>query len=295
MDNWDDYRLILALDRCGTLRSAATLLGVNHSTISRRLAVINARHSELVFEQVAGRYQTTPFGQQLVRAAQQMEEIDFAANRQEKAKGDALSGPITLSLPGVLASYILLEPLTTFCTKYPDIQLTIQSSYQFADLDKSEADVAVRGFDNPPEHFVGRRLFAYGLSYYCHKDYLQSVAPEERRWITNVLPPTWIANSPFPDAPVSIQIDDIELRHRAAIMRCGMSFGACYMADQEPELVRLPNAPVIRGQDFWVLTHPDLKDTPRIKLLMQFIASVLTKNRALIEGHEHIEGHKQSS
>lgn len=145
MDNWDDYRFILALDRCGTLRSAAAMLGVNHSTVSRRLSIINDRYNHPVFEQTTGRYQTTVFGKQLIEAAHKIEEIDFAAHRQEKALGDKLSGPITVSLPGVLAKYVLLEPLTQFCAEHPDIQLTIKSSYAFANLDRSEADIAVRG------------------------------------------------------------------------------------------------------------------------------------------------------
>lgn len=289
MENWDDYRFILALDRSGTLRAAATRLGVNHSTVSRRLASINTRYG-LIFEQATGRYQATDLGKQLVNTAAQMEEINFAASRQQKASGDELSGPITLSIPGVLARYILLEPLTQFCNDHPAIQLTIQSTYRFANLDRSEADIAVRGVNEPPEHFVGRRLFAYGLSHYCSTDYFNTVAPEDRRWITDTFdknPPDWIAHSPFPHAPIGLRINDVELRHRAAVMSKGMSLGACYIADQEPKLMRLPGATVMSGQDLWVLTHPDLRDTPRIKLLMQFIAAVLVKNRALIEGtHE---------
>lgn len=287
MENWDDYRFILALNRFATLRSAAAHLGVNHSTVSRRLAVINARYASPVFEQAAGRYVTTPLGEQLVHAASQMEEINFTANRQQVAIGTGLSGPITLSVPGALARYVLLAPLTQFCRDHPAIQLTIQSSYKFADLNRSEADVVVRGVMNPPDHLVGRRLFSYGLSYYCSTGYLAATAPADRRWITGPAPtgaPDWINQSPFPDAPIGMRIDDIELRHRAAISGQGMIRGACYMADPEPKLTRLPAATVTPAQDLWVLTHPDLKNTPRIRLLMQVITSALLEKRALIEG-----------
>lgn len=288
MDNWDDYRFILALDRFGTLRSAATHLGVNHSTVSRRLAVINSRYDGLIFEQAAGGYVSTPLGKQLVAAACNIEQINLTATRQQKASGRGLSGPITLSVPGVLARYILLGPLTKFCSEHPEIDLTIQSTYRFADLNRSEADIAVRGANNPPEHFVGRRLFAYGLSHYCNPDYLLSVAPKDRRWITGPQEKgaiSWIKHSPFPETPIGLHIDDIEMRHQAAISGEGMILGACYMSDPEPKLTRLPGSHVAPGQVLWVLTHPDLKDTPRIKALMQFIASVLKENRALIEGH----------
>ncbi len=288
MENWDDYRFILALDRSGTVRAAALLLGVTHSTVSRRLAVINERYGKPVFERSAGGYRKTELGSELVEAAQQMEGISFSADRRRKASETELSGPITLSIPDVLGQYLLLDYLADFCQQYPDIRLSLLSSYSFADLDRSEADVVIRGVAKPPDHLVGRRLFPYALSYYCRRDYLEKTEPADRRWIAAVTPsgiPRWIADSPFPDAPVGMMSDDITLRHKAALNGHGMVRGACYMNDPEHDLIRLPKSPApFPVADFWVLTHPDLKNTPRIKLLMRFLAAALLENQDLIEG-----------
>ncbi len=288
MENWDDYRFILALDRSGTIRAAALRLGVTHSTVSRRLAVINERYGKPVFERSAGGYRKTELGAELVEAAQQMEGISFSADRRRKASETELSGPITLSIPDVLGQYLLLDYLADFCQQYPDIKLSLLSSYSFADLDRSEADVVIRGVAKPPDHLVGRRLFPYALSYYCRRDYLEKTEPADRRWIAAVTTsgiPRWIADSPFPDAPVSMMSDDITLRHKAALSGHGMVRGACYMNDPEPDLMRLPKSPApFPVADFWVLTHPDLKNTPRIKLLMRFLAAALLENQDLIEG-----------
>lgn len=290
MENWDDYRFILALDRSGTVRSAASLLGVTHSTVSRRLAVINERYGKPVFERAAGGYRKTELGVQLVEAAQEMEGISFSADRRRKADETELSGPITLSIPDVLGQYLLLDYLADFCQRYPGIKLSMQSTYRFADLDRSEADVVVRSVAKPPEHLVGRRLFPYALSHYCRRDYLEKTAPADRRWITVVAPsgvPRWIADSPFPDVPVGMMSDDVTLRHKAVMNGHGMIFGACYMSDPEPDLMRVPNSPPpFPVADFWVLTHPDLKNTPRIKLLMRFLAAALLENQDLIEGRQ---------
>lgn len=288
MENWDDYRFILALDRSGTVRAAALLLGVTHSTVSRRLTVINERYGKPVFERSAGGYRKTELGSELVEAAQQMEGISFSADRRRKASETELSGPITLSIPDVLGQYLLLDYLSDFCRRYPGIKLSLLSSYSFADLDRSEADVVIRGVVKPSDHLVGRRLFPYALSYYCRRDYLEKTKPADRRWIAAVTPsgiPRWIADSPFPDAPVGIMSDDITLRHKAALRGHGMIRGACYMSDPEPDLIRLPKSPApFPVADFWVLTHPDLKNTPRIKLLMRFLAAALLENQGLIEG-----------
>jgi DNA-binding transcriptional LysR family regulator len=287
MQNWDDFRLILALSRAKTLRGAAFELQVNHSTVSRRLAILNTQWDYPVFEQTAGGYRPTRTGKPLLDAAEQFEAIYLRARRKQRAREQALSGPITLSVPPVIGQYLLLDALAGFSTEYPEVQLQIYSSYQYADLDRSEADVVIRGTQNPPDHLVGRRLFAYGLSYYGHRDYLQNTPPEQRRWIgrtDDTHSRSWILNSPFPDVPLGLRMDDIEARHLATIAGHGMSRGACYMGDPEPLLVRLPGAPTIEGIDIWVLTHPDLKNTPRIQALMQHIITALVAKREIITG-----------
>lgn len=287
MTDWDDYRLILALSRSGTIRAAAALLGVTHSTVSRRLSVINQRHGGRIFERVKGGYQTTELGKRMVDAARRMEEIDLSADRQQRAIETELSGPVTLSLPDALAEHLLLGPIGEFCQRHPEIDLTIYSSYQFADLDRSEADIVVRGVDAPPDHYVGRRLFPYMLCHYCRADYLAETASEDLRWIVASYKgggPEWIKASSFPDVPILLALDDIDLRHKAALSGLGMIRTACYIADPNPAFTRLPGAEPEPAQDFWVLTHPDLRDTPRIKALMRFIMAVMTDQKDLLQG-----------
>ncbi|MEP5487853.1 MAG: LysR substrate-binding domain-containing protein, partial [Parasphingorhabdus sp.] len=228
------------------------------------------------------------FGNRLIKAAEQMEAINFSADRQHRAAETELSGPITLSIPDVLGQYLLLDDLTKFCATYPDIELSIQSSYQFADLDRSEADVVVRGTNKPPEHFVGRRLFPYALSFYCKSDYFEQTRPENYQWITGLpasQPGDWIADSPYPDVPIGLMSDDISFHYQAAVAGHGMIRTACYICDPDPRLIRVPNAmPPIPVADLWVLTHPDLRETPRIKLLMRFLVSALKSRKNLVEG-----------
>ncbi len=288
MDDWDDYRLILALHRSGSLRGAAKLLGVNHSTVSRRLAALQAGSAGILFEQLASGYRPTEAGAKMVSAAEDMEEIAQRAERQQRAAGSADKGPITLSLPEAIGQFLLLNEIAAFCKLYPDIDLTIISSYGFANLDRSEADIVIRGTGKPPEHLVGRRLFPYALSHYCRRGYLDETPPDARRWLGTAYSwsrDEWKAASPFSAAPTLYTMSDLTMRHKALLAGQGMARTACYMADPEPDLVRLPGAKTVQGQDLWVLTHPDLKDTPRIKTLMRYLCGAIIAKRALIEGN----------
>jgi DNA-binding transcriptional LysR family regulator len=269
------------------VRGAAGVLGVNHATVSRRLAQINERYEQPVFERVAGGYKATHLGKQLIAAAEKMEDISFSVTRQSRASEPEISGPITLSVPKPLVQFLLVDALAKFTARHPKIELSIETSYQYVNLDRSEADVVVRGTNNLPEHLVGRRLFPYALCHYCAPGYLENTTPEDRKWLTFAprnQSQKWVATSPYPGAPIALHVDDLTYLHRAAIAGRGMIRSACYMADPEPKLVRIPGTKPTPIADLWVLTHPDLRDTPKIKTLMKFLAKTLNAKRNLIEG-----------
>ncbi len=286
MDDWDNYRLILALARSGTMRAAAIDLGLTHTTVSRRLAVLQDARGRL-FEKTTDGYVATALGYALIEVAEKMESLSLAGARHQRALDQEIAGTITLSLPEAIAQYLLLEDLLEFTQLHPSIELRVETSYRFVDLDRSEADVVIRGAQEPPDHLVGQRLFPNFVTYYANKEYLETTPRSELRWIAptpEARTPGWLENSPFPDAPIAIGIDDITARHRALVKGMGLSRGACFMADPEPSLVRLTSKPPEPQQDIWVLTHPDLRQTPRIRVLMDFIARAMRDKKSLVLG-----------
>lgn len=287
MEDWNDYLLILALHRAKTLRGASVMLGTTHTTVARRLELLHKRRHGVVFEKYSSGYRPTALGQQLIGVAQRVEQVVVTTDRLDRAKGEALAGPITLSLAEAMAQYLLLEHLAEFAQLYPDIQLNIDCSTKIVNLDKSEADIAIRGAKVLPEHLVGRRLFAYSISYYSQKKYFTETHPDQRTWIapsTQEVWPEWLADSPFPEVPIGLTISDIVTRFKALEAGYGMSRAACFMADKHRDLMRLPGAKVLQQPDIWVLTHPDLRESPRIKLLMQYLVDALNSNKELLIG-----------
>lgn len=286
MENWDDYRLVLALARSGSMRSAAEALRTTHTTVSRRLAALEVRRGKL-FERTPGRHAPTPLGEQLVEIAARMERLSFEGVRRQNAAGEDISGLVTLSLPEPIAQYLLLDDLFELAESYPAIDLRIETTSRFVDLDKSEADIVVRGAQRPPDHLVGRRVFTMHVTYYADRAYLESTPPDALRWIAPVdagLWPEWLETSPYPSAPISLRIDDITARHRALCQGKGLGRGACFMADAEANLVRLSDDAPVPQQDVWVLTHPDLRHTPRIRAVADFIYDALAAKADLATG-----------
>lgn len=152
MDNWDDYRLILELDRCGTLRGAAEKLGITHSTVSRRLVALQDAAEAPLFERVAGGYRATTIGKQFVAAGQQIESITRSAQRQQRACGASLSGPLRLSISDALGHHLLFEMLVAFWQPILFSRLSREDAAEGSALDRRAvpgARVAVVGGADP--------------------------------------------------------------------------------------------------------------------------------------------------
>lgn len=292
MRGWDEHRLVLAVHRAGTLRAAADALGVTHTTVSRRLSAMEAASATPIFTRQGRSLSISDYGRQRVIIAEQIEALDFAANRLARGADGDLSGPLSLSVPQAFLQFMLMDDIAGFTAAHPDIQLTVAGSDAFADLDRGQADVVLRGQMNPDPHLVGRMISTVGLNYYATRDYLTATPADALSWISSVAAantlgdsrPDWRAQSPYPDAPIGIIIDDIVSRHTAVASGLGLGRLACFMADPNPDLVRLGTAKSQQVYELWILTHPDLRDTPKVRTLMGWLGDALKPKRALLVG-----------
>lgn len=287
MQHWDDYQLILALYRGKTLRIAAQTLGVNHSTVARRLAALQQRFGASIAEPTPKGYQLTTLGESLLASALQIEPIVVKDQRLARAKSLELMGDINLSVPPPILQFLLLDALSQFQQQHPQIKLNIHTSYNIVDLDNCEADVVIRASNTPDEHLVGHRLFPISTNFYAAKDYFTKTSTENIGWITDVYSgdkPAWINNTPYPHAPVALSMSDLTLRHQLANQGYGMIRGACYIAHHFNNLQPLSHCQPQAFQDLWVLSHPDLAKIKRIQVLKAFLTESLRSKKSQIVG-----------
>lgn len=288
MTDWDNFRFILAVSRSKSIREAANMLGVNHSTVSRKLDMLNHHYKTDVFERTRLGYQVTQFGQSLLDAALEMEAIVISSGRKADRDVIDVAGRIKLSIAVPMARYLFSETLQRITRLYPNIELVLDTSEKYVDIDRGEADIVVRSGNKPDEHLVGRKTIPYAVSYYARRDYLVSTPKNKRTWIgfeNDAKFPDWLHKSPYPDAPVTMRTTNYEMRYVALCAGMGMSRAACFMADTNPDLVRLEGADVFTTLDLWVLTHPDLRETARIKVVMNELVEGIREKEPLIAGN----------
>ena len=294
MLSWDDFRYIKAIAGGRSLAGAAEALGVNHSTVFRRLGQIEGQLGSRLFERSRAGYALTPCGEEMVRLAERMEEDILTFERQVTGHDLRPSGELRLTTNDTLLVHLLSEVLAAFRRAYPEITLDVVVSNQSLNLSKRDADVALRATDRPVETLVGRRLAGiawalYGPASLADRKFDAELARGTHDWVgfgdnlASVKPAKWLKQHVEPQRIV-YKVNTVLGLAEAVAAGIGIGLLPCFIAAVTPGVVRL--APPDRGLEsgLWLLTHPDLRHTARVRAFMDFIGSALTRDRALLEG-----------
>src|SRR3954453_16181202 len=144
MIDWDDIRHFLAVARGGSVRAAAEALGVNHSTVLRRIAQLEERLGAQMFEKLPSGYRLTAAGEDVLELANQMEASSHQLETRVFGRDQSVRGLLRVTLAPPLATHLLMPDFAEFARLHPDIELEISSSGELANLINREADVAIR-------------------------------------------------------------------------------------------------------------------------------------------------------
>jgi len=292
---WDDFRLVKSIAEARGLTGAAERLGVNHSTVFRRLGGLEEALGVKLFERHRTGYQLTTAGEEMTALASRMDED--VATFARKLAGQALSpaGELRVTTNDTLLAHLLTPLLARFCQQCPDIRLDVVLANQALNLSKRDADVAIRATDNPPETLVGRRAATIAWAVYGRRE---DFPAEGKPDLLALYDRTWVA---LGDNLATLKVARF-VRERVAPERivyrvntvlglteaveAGIGVGPlpCFIADARPGLVRItaPNPEFSTG--LWLLTHPDLRQSARVRAFLDFIFAEIAKRRRMIEG-----------
>ena len=190
---WDDFRLVKAVADSRSLTGAAETLGVNHSTVFRRLGEIEKRLGAPVFERHRTGYGLTPAGEEMVVLAERMERDVTAFARKLAGKTLTPSGEVRVTTNDTLLVHLLMPVLAAFRAQYPDIRVDMVLSNQALNLSKRDADIAVRATDNPPETLVGRRVASLAWAIYGRREDFPTAAGGGSEDIAELAGRCWVS------------------------------------------------------------------------------------------------------
>ena len=292
MIDWDDVRYFLAAARGGSVRAAAGRLGVNHSTVLRRIAQLEERLGAQMFERLPSGYRLTAAGEEVLEFAKQMEASSNRLETRVFGRDQSVRGLLRVTLPPFLATHLLMPEFADFARMHPDIEMEILSSGEVANLTSREADVAIR--------FVSDReslpLNLHGLmgpevrsGVYMSRDRLaawRAGAPDTIRRIVidDHGIPDWAHGGEIRTTEVPFRTPDAEAQIVAARQGIGITRLPCFVGDADPVLVRVPGTDLHMHGTLWLLTLGETRKTKRVRLFTEFVSRKLAAYAPLLAG-----------
>lgn len=285
--NWDDLKYFLAVARSGTLRGGADSIDVNHTTLARRLSIMEQRVGSRLFDRSKSGLVLTQLGEDLLPHARRVEDEMLAAARAIVGRDALPSGTIYVSMPHALAMTSIMDDLSSFADLYPEIDLNMTFTNDVADLTRREADVSLRVAQEVSDDVVGRKLVQMSQAAYCSKDYAQKIEDnggEGLHFIGWHEPETettakWLRESCYPKARLRHRVSELVPLITLAASGLGMAYLACNLGDRHPDLVRAPFQRPLPYRSLWLLLHRDLRRTARVRLFVDFLAQQIRSRR----------------
>jgi len=286
---WNDIKYYLAVMREGSVTQAGKSLDVNHTTVSRRVAAFEKKLNVRLFDRLPSGYVPTEAAGNIFSHALLMEESALSIDREVSGRDSELKGSLLLTVSSSLANVILFPYLAEFRRRYPFIKLQIKSSPNLSNLISREADIAIRLTPSPPENLVGKRICMMGHGIYASKSYLDNLVDLKNNMVDLVLwdneqeKPSW-SKAHFANTRIAIHVDSGS--HMLAAVKGGLGLARlpCYLAEGEKTITRLPIALAPSSWGLWVLSHPDLRDTARMRVCREFLYDILEQQRCIVEG-----------
>jgi DNA-binding transcriptional LysR family regulator len=299
MIDWSDLRIVLAVARAGSALRAAEMLGVNQTTVMRRISQCEEAIGATLFQRRQNGYHPTPLGERIAKVAARIEDEVSGLESAIAAEQRAHFGSVRITTSEALASQLVAPMLSDFRKQHPGILIELLADDRRLDLARGEADIALRTGSRPSGvGIVARRLPDLAWSVYCSKSYAEEHGAPANVEALDGHPLLGVdgalANRPAPlfltrAAPNSkISARSNSLANLVSALRAGLGIAMlpCLIGDAEAELVRC--LPPVTGIDseMWLIVREDVKSTPHVRRFADFLAARILKMRARLAGEQ---------
>ena len=297
MLDWNDLKYLLAVARHQGTAAASRALGVNQSTVQRRLVELERNLGQPLVQRHSTGYRLTSFGEQLLPLAQQVEQAVVALTQHVENFLRDVTGVVRVTCPEPLVYRISNSTLLDrFRSRYPALQVEFVTSDRYLDFAKGEVDIALRSGDTDDNALVGRKvgdsLWAVyaSLKYIARRGQPDSVEDLERHdWVgfddtmAQHRAASWLAQV-APKAHFVARNNSVLGLVYSAKAGIGLAALPTALGDAEPDLVRVLG-PIPELARIWrVLTTPELRHTPRVAALFDFLVDEVEALRPIITG-----------
>lgn len=280
MVGWDDVRVVLEAQRAGTLAGAAIALGVDATTVGRRIAAIEREIGEPLFHRGPRGLVLSQSGREVVAAAEGMERLALGLESAVSPSSRA-EGTVTLTTSEAFARTILVPALAPLRVRHPGIDLVLITSNRPVDLARGEADLALRLLKPGAGSLLARRLGQLEIAPYASIDYLARRPPPAPglsghdvigydRELRGKPEQRWLEKNAR-DARVTFRSDSIPALVAAAVAGFGVVLVPRRLGDSEPTLRRIDTLPDVPPKSVWIVCRRSALRVPRVRAVHDFL------------------------
>lgn len=296
MFDWNDLKYLLAVARHHSTIAAGKALGLSQSTVHRRLAELERRLGrQLVTRHTTG-YRLSEFGKQLLPFAERIDAAVTDLERQVTGATREVSGIIRVTCPEPIVYRMTQSKLIDrFHTRHPKLRVEFVTSDRYLDLTKGEADIAFRSGDTDDE-LVGRKIADSIWAVYASRTYIDQYGKPERvedlsrhllvgfdENLSKHRTAVWLREV-APDAKMAARNNSVLGMVYAVKSGIGLGPLPTALGDAEPDLVRVLGPIPELARSWRLLTHPDLRRTPRISAFFDFIIEEHESLKSILTG-----------
>jgi DNA-binding transcriptional LysR family regulator len=293
--DWNDVRAFLAVARSGRLTAAASRLGVDHSTLSRRIGALEHSLKAKLFDRSPSGYTPTEAGRRLMPLAEEMERLALGATEAVGGSAGLIEGMVRIGSPEGFGSYFLAPRIQKLKAQYPQLVVQLVAASAVFSLAKREADVAISVSRPPAGRLLVSKLIDYDLGLYAAPDYLAGAADigscDDLKghcfvsYIGDLLhfPELDFLQQVVPGGITSMESSNLVAQTRATLAGAGLCVLPAFLAREEPGLVRVLADQVNLTRSLWLTVHQDLAELARVRAAIRFIKDEVEAARGLFK------------
>jgi DNA-binding transcriptional LysR family regulator len=286
MLNWNDLRYVLAISRGGTLAVAARLLGVDDTTVARRLMAMQEAIGTRLYQRLTdGTLQLTTAGKRAALHAERIEREIGAFDVALRGADDAVSGAVRITSVPIIVNHILIPAAQSLLERHPKLQLELVADPRDLSLTRRETDLALR-LARPKTG--GRKVMARRVGTMRYDVYASaSCSARDAKmlpWVTydeamaHLPQARWIAATAVRSHHriAAVRVNDAEALLEAVIAGLGRSLLPCVVADGDSRLRRIggKRRGSVLSRELWLLTHSELRRLGRIEAAAKWIEQI---------------------
>lgn len=285
MFDWDDLRYFTAFAEQGSLAAAARHLAVEHATVARRIAALEAALNLALVDRRGRVHGLTAEGEQVAALARRMAAEAFGVERFASGGQAKVEGEVTVSAPPAFIATLIAPRVAPLIARHPGLRLHLVGAKDHASLARKETDIALRLTRPTQADVVTRRLGAMVFRFYAQPAYLARVPAAQFSFIRY---DAAMARSPqeqwvqahVGERRVVLRSNDLRIQAEAAAAGAGVVLLPGFLASQYA-LAEVPGLGEPLARDLWLAYHADLRRAPALQVAVEFLVQCVGAARAL--------------